>query len=138
MSVHHRKVKLIQFSLLTTNFECQIQNYTLDPGIAEGERQFTLCPDGSFIEEPEPEGTLELTLFNDWRSGGISDFMWQNKGQEANFTLDLHPDIPDEHVQFTGRVRLAPPPVTGEARTTETTEMSLQLLDIPTYTRVGV
>lgn len=128
MSVHHRKLKQIQFAIGTINFECQVQTWNLDPGVGEGERMYAQCPQGEFIEEPTPEGTLELTFYADYRSDGISDFLWKNSGTTADFTLDHHPDIPEEHVQWTGRVRLAAPPTGGDARTTETTEVTLQIL----------
>lgn len=128
MSVHHRKLKQIQFSIGAVSYECQVQTWNLDPGVGEGERMYSQCPQGEFIEEPTPEGTLELTFYADWRSDGISDFLMSNSGTSASFTLDHHPDIPDEHVQWNGQVRIAAPPVGGEARTTEMTEVTLQIL----------
>lgn len=136
MSVHHRKLKRIEFAIGETQFECQVQSWSLDPGIGDGERNYTFCPDGEFIEEADPEPTLELTFYSDWRSDGISTFLWEHQGEEAEFTLDHHPDIPEEHVRWTGTVRVRPGPVGGEARETETTEVTLEIVGEPTFERV--
>jgi|SRR5690606_15093959 len=136
MSVHHRKLKQIEFSIDETQFECQVQQWSLDPGIGDGERNYAFCPDGEFIDDPEPEPTLELTFYADWRSDGISAFLWEHKGEEAEFVLDHHPDIPAEHVRWTGRVRLRPGPVGGEPRTTELTEVTLEIVGEPKFERV--
>lgn len=137
MAVHQRRLKLINFTIEGNSFECQVQTWNLDPGIEDGDRQYTFCPDGEFIEETDPDPTLELTFFSDWRSGGISDYLWANSGQVADFQLDHHPDITGEHVRWTGQVVLKPGPVGGDARATETTEVTLQLVTAPTYTRIG-
>lgn len=128
MPVHQRRLKLITFQLNATSFECQLRNWNLDPGIPDGDRQYTFCPDGAFIEETDPEGTLELEFFSDWQLNGISDFLWTNSGQEATFTIDHHPDIAAEHVQWSGKVLLKAPPVGGEVRTTEMTSITLQVI----------
>ena len=128
MTVHHRKIKQIQLAIDGVNYECQIQTWNLDPGVGEGERMYAQCPDGEFVEEPEAEGTLEVTFWADWRSGGISDFLWTNSGKIAAFTLDHHPDIPEEHVQWNGKLRVVAPPTGGEARTTETHELTFQVI----------
>lgn len=130
MSVWQRRLKVIQFTLNAINFECQIRNWTLDPGEQDGERQFTFCPDGEFIEETDPEPELTIEYFADWRSGGLSDFLWQNRGQEAAVNIVHHPDLPAETVQFSGTVRLKAPPVGGEARETEIQEVSLLVTNL--------
>lgn len=135
----HRKLKTITFKLNSQSYECQVQSWTLDPGMDEGERMFSFCgPDGgSFIEEPDPEPTLEMVFYADWSDGGISDFLWTNTGTVADFELHNHPNSPDQHVKWTGQVRIAAPPAGGEARATEMTEVTMQLLDLPAYERVS-
>lgn len=128
MSTNHHKLKTIKFSLDGNSFECQIQTWTLNPGLEEGERMYAFCPDGEFFEEPTPEGTLEVTFYADWRSGGVNDFLTLNSGQIADFVLEHMPNDPDQHVQWTGKLRLYAPPAGGEARATETTEMTFQLV----------
>lgn len=137
MPAHNRRLKLISFTVSGTDFACQVQSWTLDPGIEDGDRRYTFCPDGEFLEETDPDPTLELTFFADWRSGGVSDFLWTHQGETAGFVLDHHPNIPGEHVRWAGTLVLKPGPVGGEARDTETTEVTLQLLSPPTYTRMG-
>lgn len=137
MTVHNRRLKLIEFDIAGVGFECQLKNWNLDPGIDDGDRQYTYCPDGSFIEETDPEATLELEFFSDWRSGGISDYLWANSGTDAAFVLDHHPNIVGEHVRWTGSVKLKASPVGGEARSTEMTEITLQIIGSPVYARIG-
>lgn len=140
MSVHNRKVKLIEFSLGADPdeiaFECQVQAWSIANNTDDGERYFTQCPDGEFREEADPDYALELTLFADWRSDGISDFLWAHDGETVGFSLDHHPDIAAEHVRWTGEVKIKAPNVGGEARTTEMTEVTLPIVGKPTYTRV--
>jgi hypothetical protein len=141
MSVHQRRLKLINFTLGGTSFECQVSSWKLDPGTKDGDRQYTFCPDGTFVEETDDEPTLELKFFSDWRSGGISDFLWSNPNVEADFVLDHHPDIVGEHERFTGKVLIKPAPVGGDARDTEVTEITLQVIGTLgnglTYERIG-
>lgn len=135
MAVHSRKIKLIEFAIGATQFECQISSWTLENNSDDGEKFYTLCPDGEFREEAEPDYALSLTFFSDWRSGGLSDFLVANDGEDATFTLDHHPDIPAEHVTWTGTVRVKAPNVGGDARTTETQEITLQVIGKPVYVR---
>lgn len=138
MALHSRKLKLIEFAIGAVQFECQIRSWTLDPGIPDPERLYSFCPDGRALsEQDESEPTLQLTFYSDWRSGGISDFLTANSGQDAAFTLNHHPGIAAEHVQWTGTVRVKAPPVGGEIRADEMTEITLMIVDDPIYTRVG-
>ncbi|PXY17349.1 hypothetical protein [Prauserella flavalba] len=128
MSVHQRRLKLINFTAGGIAFECQIRSWILDPGTQDGERQYTYCPDGQFVEETDDEPTLQLTAFSDWRSNGFSDFLWTHANEEVEFVLDHHPDIPGEHVRYTGKVLIKPGPVGGDSRTTEITEVTLPII----------
>jgi hypothetical protein len=138
MPAHSRQLKLIEFTLDSVNYECQINSWTLDPGIPDGDVVYTFCPDGATVEDGTPEPSLQFVFLSDWREGGISDFLSEHTGEEAAFVLDHHPDIPAEHVQWTGVVKLKAPPVGGEARSGERTEITLQCVGDPVYTRVGV
>lgn len=139
----HRKIKEILFSLdpdgtgvgAPVQFECQIKSWNLTPPQEDGERIYTQCPDGEFLEDVEPVWTLELTFFADWKLDGISDFLQAHRGELAGFTLDHHPDLPDEHVQWDGTVKLKAPPVGGESRATEKQTVTMQCIGEPAYTR---
>jgi hypothetical protein len=142
MTVQQRRLKLINFTIGATSFDCQINSWKLDPGVKDGNRMYTFCPDGQFIEETDDEPSLELKFFSDWRSGGISDFLWANPNTVANFTLDHHPEIVGEHVRWAGQVFIKPAPVGGEARVTELTEITLQIVGslaagTLVYSRIG-
>lgn len=142
MSVHQKRLKVINLTIGGTSFECQLNSWQLDPGVKDGDRQYTYCPDGTFVEETDDEPTLELKFFSDWRSAGISDFLWSNPNTVANFTLDHHPDIVGEHVRWTGQVLIQPAPVGGDARDTEMTEITLMIIGSVAagtlvYSRIG-
>jgi hypothetical protein len=137
MPAHNRQLKVIEFTLDDVNYECQIVNWTFDPAIPDASRVETFCPDGVVLEEGTAEPTLQLTFLSDWREGGISDVLTEHSGEDADFVLDHHPDISAEHVRWTGSVRLKAPPVGGEKNTGERTEITLQCLATPVYTRVG-
>lgn len=144
MTVNHSKIKQIGFSLdadgaagpgTAMQFECQISNWTLTPPQEDGERHYTLCPDGEFVEDVEPVWSLELTFFSDWIVDGISDFLATNAGKVADFVLDHHPDVPTAHVTWTGQVKLKCPPIGGEARSTETQTVTMTCIGEPAYAR---
>lgn len=130
MSIHQRRLKLIQFTLGGEAFECQVRTWNLDPGEEDGERIYTYCPDGEDVEETDTDPSLSLTFFSDWRSGGVSDYLWTHRGQKVAFQLDHHPDIPGEHVRWTGTVKIKAPAVGGDARTTEVSEITLQVIKL--------
>jgi hypothetical protein len=135
MTVHQRRLKLIEFAIGATQFECQVASWKLNNNSADGDKQYTFCPDGEFREETDPDYSLDLTFFADWRSGGISDFLTQNDGEDATFSLDHHPDVAAEHVTWTGTLRVKAPSVGGDARKTEQTQVTLMIIGQPVFTR---
>lgn len=135
MSLHSRQLKLIEFDLGGTQFECQVSSWSIANNTADGEKIYTFCPDGESITETQPDYAMELTFYSDWRSGGISDFLVQNDGLDAEFQLDHHPDIPAEHVRWNGTVRVKAPNVGGDVKSQETTQVTLQIIGKPDYTR---
>ena len=136
MTAHNRKLKLIEFSLDGERFECQVNKWNIANNTEDGEKFYVFCPDGEFREEAEPDYALELTFFADWRSDGVSDFLTANDQQTVAFQLDHHPDIVGEHVRWAGSVKLKAPNVGGDARTTEMTETTLQIIGKPVYTHL--
>lgn len=139
MTIHKRKIKLIEFSLGTDPsdiaFECQVSSWLLNNNTEDGDKIYTLCPTGEDTEETDPDYTLDVTFFSDWRSDGISDFLWKNDGATIGFRLDHHPDIPAEHVSWSGQLKIKAPNVGGEARATETTEVTFVIIGKPVYAR---
>ena len=139
MTIHKRKIKLIEFGLGTAPsdiaFECQVSEWTLNNNTEDGDKIYTLCPDGEDTEEVDPDYTLDLTFYSDWRSDGISDYLWKHDGETVDFQLDHHPDIPAEHVTWTGQVKIKAPNVGGAARDTEVTEVTLVCVGKPDYVR---
>jgi hypothetical protein len=138
MPAHNRKLKVITFELDGNNSEIQLSNWTLENNSDDGEKFPTFAPNGEFIEDADPDYSLSITAYADWTADGLSDYLWAHDGETVNFTIDHHPDIAAEHVQFSGQVKIKAPAVGGEIATTETTETTLQCVGKPTYTRVGV
>lgn len=135
MAIHTRRRKIIEFALGATQFECQISNWNIANNTEDGDKIYSYCPDGEDVEETDDDYALELTFWSDWRSGGLSDYLVQNDKETVAFTLDHLPDIPAEHVTWTGNCVLKAPNVGGEARTTETQEVSMRIIGKPAYTR---
>lgn len=133
MTTQNRKLKLITFTLGGNSFECQVKQWNIANNSDDGEKLYAFCPDGEFREEAEPDYALELTFFSDWRSNGVSDYITVNDQQTVAFVLDHHPDIPAEHVRWSGNCKLKAPSVGGEARTTEMTETTAPIIGKPTY-----
>lgn len=134
-----RKLKIVTFTLAGISFQCQLQKWKLNNNTEDGERFYTFCgggPEGEFREDAEPDYALEMTFFSDWRSAGISDYLTVNDQLTVAFLLDHHPDIVGEHVKWTGSVKVKAPPVGGDARKTEMTEITLPVIGKPVYTRI--
>lgn len=140
MPAHSQKLKFITFTLNGTQFQCQVSEWQLVNNTDDGEKLYSFCgppeDDGEFREEAEPDFALDLKFFSDWRSNGISDFLWANDQTDAAFVLDHHPTIVGEHVRWSGNVRIKAPTVGGPARTTEMTEVTLPVIGQPTYARI--
>lgn len=138
MSFHNRKLKKITFTVDGNSFACQLKEWALANNTEDGEKIFSFCgpgEEGEDREESDPDYALEMTFFSDWRSNGISDWSWVNDGRTVGFVLDHHPDIPEEHVTWTGQLKVKAPNVGGEARTTEESEVEWAIIGKPVYTR---
>lgn len=140
MPVTHRKLKLIEFNLGTPpiQFECQVSAWNIANNTDDPEKLYTFCPDGEFYEDVDPAYALELTFFSSWVEDGISDWLQMHDGEEADFVLNHHPDIPAENVTWTGTCLIKAPNVGGEVRANETQEATLPCIGKPVYARVPV
>lgn len=138
MSAHNRKLKTLTLQLGSDQFHCQLQEFKLNNNTEDGERFYTFCAadeDGEFREDAEPDYSLELKFFSDWRSAGVSAWLWAHDQETVDFQLDEHPDVAAEHVRWTGQLKVKAPSVGGAARTTEMTEVTLPIIGKPEYTR---
>lgn len=145
MTIHHRKLKQITFTIGDTSaspaideesFQCQISNWMVNNNTEDGEKIYAFCPDGEDREEPDPDYSLDLTFFSDWTEDGISDFLQTHNQTWVDFVLDHHPDLPDEHVRWSGRCKIKAPSVGGDVRATETQTITLPIEGEPSYERV--
>lgn len=138
---HNRRLKIINFTLDGTEYSSQIQSWTVSPGIKDGNREYTFSSLGegnnSFVEDTDGEPTLDIKFVSDWTAAGLSDYLWQNNAVVVDFVIDHHPDIAGEHVRVSGQVKLKAPDMGGDARATETQEVSMPIIGaIPAYERV--
>jgi len=133
-----RKLKVVTFTIAGIEYQCQLQTWKVVNNTPDGERLYVFCgpgPEGEIREEAEPDYALELKFLSDWRPDGISDYLTEHDQELAAFVLDHHPDIVGEHVRWAGDVTLKAPTAGGDARTTELTEITLQVDGKPTYSR---
>jgi hypothetical protein len=141
LSVHTRRLKAVVFTLNGVSYDCQLNNWTMMNNTVDGTKTFSYCAAGGqsseFRTETDNDYALQLKFFADWRAGGISEFLWQNTRAIAAFVLDHYPDIVGEHVRWSGNCVLKAPSVGGDIRTIEETSVTLLVLGLPTFTRVG-
>jgi hypothetical protein len=133
---HNRKLKLYNLTIDEVSFDPQLQNVTLSNNTADGDKLFGY-DGGESRTETDPDYALDLTFYADWRLDGISDFLTAHDGERLAWTGDHHPDIPAEHVRWSGFLTVKAPNVGGDVRTTEMTEITLQVEGKPVYARVG-
>lgn len=136
MTAHHRRLKVITFELDSVEYQAQITSWRVVNNSTDGDKVFTFATDGEFREETDDDYALELKFISDWTSAGISTYLVENDGETVAFTLDHHPDISAEHVQWTGDCVVKAPSVGGDVRTTEMTEITLQVIGKPAFARV--
>lgn len=135
-AMHVRKLKTITLTIGAQSIEAQVSNWTLDPGLSVGDRLYGFAPGAEYVDEADPEPTLSLTYFSDYRSAGFSTWCWQHAGETAAFTLDHHPGTA-EHVRWTGNLFVTPGPAGGDVRATETTDVEFTVIGEPTFEFVG-
>jgi hypothetical protein len=156
MPPHSRKLKFLQFFLGNGEspdeqaaFQCQVQTWRIVNNTPDGDKMYGFCYDpeltdaeneaaGEFREEAEPDYALEVTFHADWRSGGISDFLWAHDGETVTWRIDHHPNDLDSHVAWEGTLKVKAPSVGGEVRTSEMTEWTSPIIGKPTYLGPGV
>lgn len=135
MTVHTRKHKQIIFDLAGVQYQCQVKNWNMNNNTPDGDKLYALCPDGETQEETDPDWSLDVEFYSDWRVNGISDYLALNNGVDVNFQVDQHPQVPAEHVFWTGNLRIKSPSVGGEARATETQKVTFKIKGEPVYSR---
>lgn len=133
MTTNHRKLKIVTFTLGGNDFACQVKTWRMLNNTDDGEKMYAFCPDGEFREDAEPDYALELSFYADWRSNGVSDYLTVNDQATVAFILDHYPDIPAEHVRWSGNAKIKAPSAGGEARTTEMSDVTLPVIGKPTY-----
>jgi hypothetical protein len=138
LGVHTRRLKIITFTLNGIDYSCQLLNWNLMNNTVDGTKTFTYCGNPSeFRTETDNDWALQLRFYADWRLGGISDLLINNSRAVAAFVLDHMPDVVGEHVRWSGTCVLKAPTVGGDIRTLEETSVTLLVLGLPTFTRVG-
>jgi hypothetical protein len=133
--IHQRRIKLLKVGMGVKQFECQLKSWKINNNTPDGDRIYTACPDGEDVTETDPDYSVDLTFFADWRSDGISDYLVKHDGEKAPFTIEQYPDIPAEHCTWSGTLVCKAPSVGGEVKETEMTEVTLQILGKPSFIR---
>lgn len=137
MPIQNRRLKRVTFTLGGTDYACQLRSWKINNDTEDGDPLYSYCPDGEDREETDDRFSLELSFFSDWRSAGISEYLWTNAGARPTFVLDHHPGIVGEEQRFTGTVVIKAPSVGGEVRTTELTDVTLQCIGKPLKARLS-
>jgi hypothetical protein len=137
MTAHNKKLKQITFDLGGTEFQGQCTTWNMNNNTPDGELRFVYDEGEEFREEVDPDWSLTMTFYSDWRSGGISDYLQQQDEETVSFQLDHHPGVTGEHTRWVGSVKIKAPTVGGDVRTTEQTSVTLQCVGKPTYSRVA-
>lgn len=136
MSLHQRRLKVITLDLGGQAFACQVKSWTMTNNSPDGAKLYSFCPTGTDVEEVDGDWALDVTFFSDWTLNGVSDWLFANNETNVTFQLDHHPDIALEHVRWSGTLRVKAPSVGGEARVTEETNVTLQIVGVPVYARI--
>lgn len=138
LGVHTRRLKIVTFTLNSVDYSCQLNNWNMMNNTVDGVKTYTYCGNPSeFRTETDNDYSLQLKFYADWRFGGISDLLWNNSRAVATFQLDHMPDIVGEHIRWNGTCVLKAPTVGGDIRTLEETSVTLLVLGLPLFTRVG-
>jgi hypothetical protein len=139
-SPHHRKLKILTLDLGGTEYQIQCKKAQVVNNTDDGEQFYTFGNNGQddstgFVENADPKFALDLSFYSDWQLAGINDFLWDNDGETITFQLDLYPDLPAEHVIFTGEVNVKAPNAGGEVRAQDVTDTVLQCPNKPVKSR---
>lgn len=135
MTAHNQKLKVITLDIGGSEFQAQVSTWKLNNDTDDPKTVYVFATGEEFAEDADPAYSLDVTFYSDWRSNGISDYLWQHDGQDVTFQLDHHPDIAAEHVRWNGTLHIKAPSVGGDVRTTETTEVKFLIIGTPTYSR---
>lgn len=137
MTAHNRKLSKVTFSLDGIEYQAQLQSWTMNNNTDDASVFYVFEPGEEFAEAADPSWSLDCTFYADWRSDGIGDFLMAHDEEDVALVLDHHPDIPGEHVRWSGTIHLKAPSVGGDVRTTEQIQTTLTFVGKPAYERVG-
>lgn len=135
---HQRRLKSITLTVDATEVSGQIRTWKFDPGLDPGDPQYTFAKEGeghnAYYEDVDGKPTLQLGFLDDWRDGGVSDFLWSTAPLTVvAFSLVHHQDFPGEQITLAGDLVIAPHPIGGDARATEVGDMTFKVLPGYTY-----
>jgi hypothetical protein len=136
MAAVNRKLKRIVFNIDGTEYQKQVSSWTLNNNTDDPEIFYVFEPGEEFAESAADSWSLDVSFYADWTADGISDFMMAHDGEDVPFTLDHHPDLPGEHVRWTGILHVKAGGAGGDANATETQDTTFQLVGKPAYSRV--
>jgi len=121
-----------------TEFNAQIEEWTLVNNTDDGEQIFTYAPGtaGEDREDTDPQWAMVLKGPSDWTEGGFSDWSWDHDGETVAFTVIGHSDsVTGWKTQYDGQVKIKAQSVGGANRSTDRFEVTLPIIGKPTYSR---
>lgn len=136
MTAHNRKLTTLVFNLGGTEYQAQLSSWTLNNNTKDATVFYVFSPGDEFAEPADPDWSMDVTFYADWRQDGIADFLMAHNEEDVAFTLDHHPDLPGEHVRWTGTFHLKAPSVGGDIRTTEAIKTTLTCVGVPVYSHL--
>jgi hypothetical protein len=136
MAIYTKKLKYVSLSIDGNEFRAQCYHWKIIDNTEDGDKQYTYGPDGQNEdrEDVDPDFSLELKFFSDWRTPtGISHWLWTNRGLIVDVEIGHNLGDTGADPSWTGTVEVKAPPVAGEVRTTEITEITLPFVGEPVY-----
>jgi hypothetical protein len=135
---HIRRLKILTLTLGSTEISGQVNSWNFDPGFKLGDQVWTFSTAGEghnmAYEETDPQATLQIKFFDDWRNGGISDFLYSTTPNTVvTFALEHHQDITAEHISLAGSLVVLPHVIGGDARANEQGDQTFGVLAGFTY-----
>jgi hypothetical protein len=128
VTAQNRKLKQLILDIGGTEFQAQLQSWTLNDNTDDPETFFVYEPGEEFVEEPDPSYSLDCTFYSDWRVRGHLGLPVVAPRETVTFQITHHPDIPAEAKIFSGQLLVKGPSVGGDVRTTEQSSVTFPIV----------
>lgn len=136
MTIQYRKYvsAVVEFGGTTPDYSCQVTTLGVVNATPDGTKVYTFCASGAgeFRETPDSAWQCTIKWISDWTSTGLNRYLATNDG--ATVAVSIHYDNGDSNYgrTWSGNVVLKQPSDGGDVRATETSEMTLNFIGVPT------